>query len=274
MKKIDDEFLDKLDEMEIDMPKLSEEKLNRIYELEMNRAGLKKQQKKKNNWKVRKGLVAACFIVAVGAVLPNMLNEIKKFTENPIVNIPNESIKEKIKITTSLKDDEYSSVVELSKGILNFGELTPPMDSILYFDPKTTTERLFTQKEYIEYLGVEPRPSYIPEGLIEQPVDNINVVENKNGTMAFDNGCFNYNSKDNKKILTITTSKGDYPKNCGLIANESNNKSNIDGIEVNVGYDQHSKYVATFIFKGIGYEIESVNITQDEFINVLISVIQ
>jgi uncharacterized protein DUF4367 len=270
MKKIDGEFLDKLDEMEIDIPKLSEEKLNRIYELEMNKVGLKKPQKKKNSWKVRKGLVAACFIVAFGATLPNMINNMN----NAPAGINNQVSDKKVKIVTSLKDQTHSPVVELSRGILNFGESTPSMDSILYFDPETTTERLLTQKEYIEYLGIEPRPSYIPPGLIEQAVNNFNVIENKNGTMAFDNGCFNYSSKDNKKILTVTTSKGDYPKNCGLIANESNSKSNINGIEVNVGYDQHSKYVATFIFKGIGYEIESVNITQKEFINVLISVIQ
>ncbi|MCY6370622.1 hypothetical protein [Clostridium ganghwense] len=274
MKKIDDKFLDKLDEMEIDMAELSEDKLKRIYELEMKKAGVQKPQKKKNNWKVRKGLVAACFVVAFGAAFPNMITDIKNFTENPAVSIPNDSIKEKIKISTSLKDDEHSSVVELSNGILNFGESTPPMDSILYFDPETTTKRLLTQKEYIEYLGVDPRLSYIPTGLIEQPVNNLKIIENKNGTMAFDNGCFNYSSKDNKKFLTVTTSKGGYPKDCAFIANESDSKSNINGIEVNVGYNQYNMYVATFMFKGIGYEITSTNITQKEFINVLISILQ
>ncbi|MCM1989043.1 DUF4367 domain-containing protein [Oceanirhabdus seepicola] len=274
MKKIDDKFLNKLDEMEIDMPKLSEEKLNRIYKLEMEKVGLKKPQKKKFNWKVRKGLVAACFVVAFGAAIPSIFNQINNIKENPIASVPNDSVKEKIKIITSLKDGEHSSVVELSKGILNFGEATPPMDSIMYFDPKTTTERSLTQKEYIEYLGVDPRPSYMIAGLIEQPVDNLMIIKNKNGTMAYDNGYFNYFSEDNNKVLTISTSKGGYPKNCALIATESESKSNINGIEVNVGHSLDSMYVATFMYKGIGYEIESYNISQKEFINVLVSILQ
>jgi len=274
MKKFDDNFLDKLDEMEIDMPKLSEEKLNRIYKLEMEKVGLKKPQKKKFNWKVRKGLIAACFVVAFGAAIPSIFSEINNSKENPIASVPNDSVKEKINIITSLKDDEHYSVVELSKGILNFGESTPPMDSILYFDPETTTERFLTKKEYIEYLGVDPRPSYMAAGLIEQPANKLMIIENKDGTIAFDNGYFNYYSQDNKKSLTVSTSKGGYPKNCALIATESESKSNINGIEVNVGHSLDSMYVATFMYKGIGYEIESYNISQKEFINVLVSILQ
>lgn len=57
MKKFDGEFLNKLEKMEIDMPKLSEEKLKRIHKLEMEQAGIHKLRKKKINWKVRSGIV-------------------------------------------------------------------------------------------------------------------------------------------------------------------------------------------------------------------------
>lgn len=272
MKKFDDKFLDKLDEMEIDMPKLSEEKLKRIHKLEMEKAALQKPQKKKFNWKVRSGVVAACLVVAFGTALPNILNNI---SQNPSVSVPEDIAKEEIKIITSMKHGEHSPVVELSNGILNFSESTiPSFESVLYFDPKTTIERSLTQEEYIDYLGVDPRPSYMLTELIEQPINNLMIIENKNGTMAYDNGYFNYSSQDNKKSLTVSTSKGGYPNDCAIIVVQSESKSNINGIEVNVGYNQAGMYVATFMHNGIGYELESYNITQKEFIKVLVSILQ
>jgi len=262
MKNFDDKFLDELDEMEIDMPRLSEEKLKRIHKLEMEKSGIKKPQKKKINWKIKNGLVAACLIVAFGTTIPNMLNQMASTT------------KEEYKIITSLKDTEHSSVVELSNGLLNFGDSLPPMESLLDFDPETTTQRSLTQAEYIEYLGVDPRPSYMLTELIEQPIDDLMIVQNKDGTMVYDNGYFNYSSQDNKKSLRISTSKNGYPIDCAFIVNKNNSKSNINGIDVNVGYNQDSMYVATFMFNGIGYEVESYNIPQKEFIKILVSILQ
>lgn len=270
MKNFDDEFLNELDEMEIDMPKLSEEKLKRIHKIEMEIAGLQKPQKIRFNWKVRSGLVVACLVVVFGITIPNILNN---NWENLSIGLQEDIAKGEFKIITSLKQGEHYPVVELSNGILYFGESTPPMDSILYFDPETTTEHFLTQEEYIEYLGVDPRPSYVLTGLIEQPISSLKIIENKDGTIAYDNGYFNYSSQDNKKSLKISTSKGGYPMDCARIINASTSKSNINGIEINVGYN-HDMYVATFMLNGIGYEIQSYNIPQKEFINTLVSILQ
>lgn len=258
----DDKFLNELDEMEIDMPRLSEDKLKRIHKLEMEKLGLQKPQKKKFNWKIKNGLVAACLIVAFSATVPSVINQMDSNTEA------------ENKIITSLKDTEHSSVVELSHGVLKFGDPLPAMESIIGFDPETTIQRSITQAEYIEYLGSDPRPSYMLTGLIEQPIDDLMIVENKDGTIAYDNGYFNYISQDTKKSLRISTSKDGYPIDCAFIINESNSKSNINGIDVNVGYNQDNMYVATFMFNAIGYEVESYNIPQKEFIKILVSILQ
>lgn len=88
MKNFDDKFLDYLDEMEVDTVELSEEELQRIYKMEEEKIMSKKIIKPKFKWKIASGLVAACLILTVSVIVPNLNNGVSQQQQiiNPCVN--------------------------------------------------------------------------------------------------------------------------------------------------------------------------------------------
>lgn len=69
MKNYDDEFLDTLDEMEIEMSKLDEDELKRITALQKKKMGIEKRKSKKikMSWKQTSGIAAACLVI-IGSI--------------------------------------------------------------------------------------------------------------------------------------------------------------------------------------------------------------
>ena len=89
MNKNKQEFLNTLDEMEMKMPKMSEEKIQRILKLELEKAGLSKKKKKKRPfiYKYATGLVAACLVLVVSFTAVKMFNP-NNSAVTPIDTVP------------------------------------------------------------------------------------------------------------------------------------------------------------------------------------------
>jgi len=88
MKNLNDKFLDYLDQMEADTVELSKEELQRIYKMEEEKIMSKKIIKPKFKWKIASGLVAACLILTVSVIVPNLNNDVSQQQQiiNPCVN--------------------------------------------------------------------------------------------------------------------------------------------------------------------------------------------
>lgn len=201
-----------------------------------------------------------------------------------------------ITIKTALTKGKTVSKVKLSKGVLNFTKDIPAKPAAsLYFDPEKTYDVVLTNEELIKYFGREFRSSYVPEGLKESDSGNAwYLKKNNDGTFAYDvvNVLYGEGNEDflnpHRKELHVKVSKGKLPITCVILTSDTTINSDINGVEIGVGYlkqgynyDNNGKpegytdvYMAEFLYKGIGYEITSNNISQEEFIKVLLSIIK
>lgn len=263
--------------------------------------------------------VASCFIVIISVSTIPLLrgigdggyasaNDTAGITENGIAeSIPqNVEIDESFadagtiynqKIETELKDGEHTQTVKLSNGELNFniGDFNYAQKRV-NLDFAGAHKKEWTIEQVNEYLGRDFRPTELPTGLKDfSNSGKWQVAVNSDGSMAYDSFTVGYRENDSdeyqplERKLTIDASKGKIPFQCGIYKTDLTKKSNINGVELFVGYrkesygpydDNHTPtgyydmYVAEFIYKDIGYYILSDNLTQEEFINILFSIIK
>ena len=81
-----------------------------------------------------------------------------------------------------------------------------------------------------------------------------------------------FNTKNNRKII-IALSDKNIPLGNTNINKENTDYSIINGIKLQI-YKYRTKYIAIFSYGGFNFNIESTDITQDEFINLLKSLIK
>ncbi len=201
-----------------------------------------------------------------------------------------------IKIKTCLSKGKTVSSVKLSKGVLNFIENVQEKPlAKLYFDPEKTYDLQLTDDGIVKYFGREFRPSYVPAGIKEYDSGNTWFIKmNKDGSVAYDVVTVTYGESNEdflnpfRKELNVKVSKGKLPITCVILTSDTKVDSNINGVKIGVGhskigynYNDNGKpegytdsYLAEFMYKGIGYQINSNNISQEEFIKVLLSIVK
>ncbi|WMJ24117.1 hypothetical protein RBG61_05485 [Paludicola sp. MB14-C6] len=215
--------------------------------------------------------------------------------ENPSLEIQKAPPATSNTILTYLEPGVHSNSVRLNNGSLNF--VSPEKAFIKpfafsFFKPDFTD---WTQEQYFKYLGRDPRPTEIPLDLSLTNLDHdskLKLIVHKDGTVANDNITFTYCAKDDKKAvvhrqLQITTGKDKIPKSELLFYFDKENASEIKDIPINVGYQSktllnekkepiktYDVYFTQFLYKDIGYYMETQCLTQEEFINILLSIIK
>ncbi|MFZ2539601.1 MAG: hypothetical protein WAX04_11955 [Oscillospiraceae bacterium] len=159
-------------------------------------------------------------------------------------------------------------------------------------------EEQWTDKQILEYLSVSPIPSYIPPDLesgftqIDAPTQK--VVFNKDGTVAYDSFAYylcepqlTKELNPARRTLSITVAKDKLPDDCAVYMKEDAKISILKGFELKLGslkqaykFDESNeptaysqKYIAEFIRFGVGYRIVADNLTQQEFTDVVTSII-
>ncbi len=160
----------------------------------------------------------------------------------------------------------------------------------LFFDAENSKEEFYSLSQIIDYLGEDFRPDFIPDYLTEQEDYPQQIVFDLEGNVVYDN--FNYGYYENidafaVRSINIQVSKGKLPQTCTLYLADNTLPSKINGHEILASYskqgvfdggDEPSSYqdvyYAEFVYSDIGYIVNTTGLTEDEFIQVLDSIIK
>ena len=253
---------------------------------------------------------ALVLIIAAAAVLPGLLKS-KDFPPETHGNAavlsepsPKNQVSPAAEITPQITPQspplikgQHQESVTLSNGTITFNDNASLNTAKLYIDPLKTYREIWNESQVTEYLGTEFRPSYIPSGIKGSTgTPSWEVVFNNDGTIAYDTFGITYSENfideynPQKRTLNIEVSKEKLPIQCAMYLNDEEIASDINGIKLAVGYCRmdygpysekdktpagyYDVYVAEFMYKNIGYYVQSENLTQEEFINVLLSIVK
>ena len=219
-------------------------------------------------------------------------------TDSEIGSLNNaEVVEENFKVNTEsfLREENY----------INFGEVEHELEeSSIALDSSNLNEEVLNYEEYLNYLGENPIPSYIPEGFIlNEDLESlkINTFYNKAGEMVFDSLTLSYIFKESlgdkpSRSIDISVSKINYLDggiDGRVIYTGDLETSIINNREVNLGYenliskkmhseeerkeinknDEHSLYVAKFNKNGVYYIIKTCYLEKEEFLEILKSIL-
>ena len=157
-----------------------------------------------------------------------------------------------------------------------------------------------TQEEFFDYLGRDPRPASLPEDLtVHTPDDSESVTLYRDAEGNAVNECVTYtfeaplpdgvDYEPTQRRLTLNVAKGILPARDYLFLAEGTADSNIGGTPLTVTrsvmtygpYDpethepagSYELYSAEFLYNGVGYFLYSDNLTQQEFVDILCSIL-
>lgn len=179
-----------------------------------------------------------------------------------------------ITICEALDGKSVKEQVELSKGSLDFekieGEFSSPGLNLGVMDGQKV---LVNETDYFTYLGKNPLPSYIPEGMIKQETEGQMLTQKEDGTYLEDLFAIRYEGS-NESFVEILLSAGAVPE--GELTRDLTG-SFVDDIEIKTAYygakPEQTVFLAYFQSDGVGYRIKSRGISQEEFVLTLLSII-
>ena len=193
---------------------------------------------------------------------------------------------------------QHLSTVTLANGVLYFPAAELRGGARLYYDPKAHYTESWTQAQIADYLGTSFHPAAVPADLREEAGNQKQEVTFKNdGSIAHAvfSAYYRERVRDEEnsahwRTLVVEAAKGAVPTQCGIIVPDSEARSNINGVALTVGYRRmdygpysekdstpagyYDVFVASFVYQGVGYYVQSDNLTQAEFVAVLQSMIQ
>lgn len=179
-----------------------------------------------------------------------------------------------ITICDALDENTVKEQIELSKGSLEFkklaGEFSSPGLNLGLMDGQKV---LVNETDYFAYLGKNPLPSYIPEGMTKQETEGQMLTRKEDGSYLEDLFSIRYEGS-NESFLEILLSADCIPEE---EFSEDLTVSFVDDIEIKTAYygaeSKQTVFLAYFQSEGVGYRIKSRGISQEEFVLTLLSVI-
>jgi len=212
-------------------------------------------------------------------------------------------------VISGLIEGGHSPVILLGEngehGELNFIQVDNMVGGLRpappFIDPETTYSEIWGLEQLIDFLGREFRPRNVPNDLIEMNDPAWEVIFNNDGTMIPFSNSFTLTYSESfdeeydplRRVLDIQVAKDSLPFRCALYMTDTETPSNIGGLEIVVGYLQmgygpytvtpdgqdntpagyYDVYIAEFMCDGIGFFVEGLNLTQEEFVEVLLSIV-
>lgn len=198
----------------------------------------------------------------------------------------------------NLKDNKKTSAENLNNPeVINLNPIengTATANLKLAFDWENTYTKELTLEEAFDYLGKDVRPKYYPEDLIEydgERGDRIVYNNDDDDKILLDTMFFHYNSDPSNTIMpmrffNIEVSKLGYQPDCIIyVAEDEMKMSVINGVEMKLGYGEgsyldesnnevdYTYYYAEFYNEGVYYKINAESLTQEEFIEILKSLV-
>ncbi len=259
------EIFKKIFDEKFNSEKIKEEILSKEM---LNGKIIKKKQKVK--LVLKWSLVPICFIFIISTITVYGSKKTNKSEPNNILE-PNNSteiyinkVKEKslarldcdIKIISETKNEYSNSLHNTENDVTNFNILK---------DLKIPED--FDNTEYnLIYVSSQEN----------NKVNNVEAMENQMPEKEYDilnNYNFVYSNTKNQRKINISFSRENEPIRDYFFTEENSQKSKINNIELKI-YNYEETYFTKFIYNNYYFDIETQNITQEELITLLKSIIQ
>ncbi|WP_300384150.1 hypothetical protein [Clostridium sp.] len=192
-----------------------------------------------------------------------------------------------------------NSIEEDVININPMGENNSFSDMKLAYDPEQTYEEFLNLEGIFNYLGKDVRPKYYPEDLQEyqdtaeeyRNNQEYMIIKNNDGTVAHDAIQFSYcddftYTKLPVRYFYMEVSKIGYQADCVIYMEQEKMKpSVINGVEMDIGFRElsygpydnpegyYNLYYAEFYNDEIYYKVNAENLEEEEFINILRSLV-
>lgn len=234
--------------------------LEYLYKLSRNMMGYKEfNEGAQSIKKYRKIAIAAILFLSIG---------ILSISTNFVYGDYDKDTNNGLKIT------EYDKSINLSKGDFNYKNLAYAKESSSEGADEDNGVEEWSETKYIDYLGLDPRPTYIPENFKEMTSNNQIEVMSEDRTLECDNFNFYYVGEDNSYI-SIDVSKGQLPVYSSSYKENSSSISIVDDeISYSEDLDTKDEHFKEFMHNNIGYSITAKGVSEEDFIKMISSIIQ
>lgn len=203
-----------------------------------------KMEKKSNVWKW--SLVPICLVIVISGIL--LINDNKELKSN--ISEPNIETKDNISIY-------INDISKISQGVLRFDA-----------DVKITNIKNIPNFKEIDNLK-------IPSDFDNQEVHEIYIKSDGNDSEynVLQSYVINYSNTKNDRYIRVSFAKENKPIRDYYFSEEGSKISKINNIELKIfKYDE--LYFTEFNYKGINFDIETTNITEQELTELLLSIIK
>ena len=131
-----------------------------------------------------------------------------------------------------------------------------------------------TDDEVIEYYGVNIFPT-VPIDIESKDNQRLGIYKRKtNGEIYFDGNRLQYSNEDFSRGVAVNIDKNCLPFDfCNLFANMQT-RSVINDVEVGIAQTPIGEMYAEFMYRNVGFRIFACGLTQDEFAEVIASIIK
>ena len=170
-----------------------------------------------------------------------------------------------------------------------------------YYDPKDTFEKQLTFAQVVEYLGRDVRPTFLPSDLHAIDVKDMSftMIYKNDGTILYDSIGFyyqetpgnpDYNPLERKMVISV--SKMQLWSDCIYVWPDDMQKTDLNGHAVlfgkrkmdygpytvvedgpNTPAGYYDLLIAQFQFAGLDYEVVADNLTEEEFVKIISSML-
>ena len=249
-------------------------------------AGMAMSAKKKSRpvWHKWGAMVACLCLVVVGILVPAINNQISGPSSDP---------------QQSGNPLNVSAAIQIPLANVNINEFDSRITAApLYYDPELYDSILWSEDEIFEYYGENISPQYVPDGLLHNLGQRI--VVSKTGEVCADTVVLRYyhefdetgTPKHTDKVsanygFSVTVSKLGLLSDCLYVLPDNEVKqTDIDGTKVTFGYRAmpyvsaenegnacYDLYVAEFETGGVAYQIVAEQMSMEDVIKVVASII-
>lgn len=131
-----------------------------------------------------------------------------------------------------------------------------------------------TQAEMISYYGVDYVPEVPADILPWDDRQSLYKRDGGSGKVYFDQNILNFSNQDFSRTVHLEVAKGSYPLIDYLHFDPDAETSTISGVDVLLGQTTSGFYYAKFTYKEVGFVLDAQGVSQDEFISIIVSIVE
>ncbi len=243
-------------------------KISKKLDLEENRQ-VTYQRKKILSIRPRYALIAASFVIICSFMLAdNFLgypfNSIKGNDSDTAANIVN---------TDKVKSGENNNSLSIENKI-HINKINNLSSTKIKLPDGYYTKEL-SYNQYISELGINKNIEIPKDMFISK--DTTKIYYNPDGSIFLMNGfVYSTPSQDNKdRSVQLRFQQGQIPLTDLLYAFDTETESSFGSTNAVIGYNEKTDtFISNFIHEEIGYSLKAVGLSQDEFVQIIASIVQ